>query len=65
VTASLDEADWSKYQSITNSFGNASKPLNDWALELREQTKAVGEGQMLGCSVTATFFGRSKFYKIS
>jgi dihydroorotate dehydrogenase len=55
VTASLDEADWAQYQSITNSFGNASKPLTDWSLELREQTKAVGDGQMLGCSVTATF----------
>ena len=55
VTASLDQKDWTEYQSITNSFGNASKPLLDWSLELRGQTKAVGEGQMLGCSVTATF----------
>jgi dihydroorotate dehydrogenase len=55
VTASLDQKDWSEYQSITNSFGNASKPLADWAIELRIQTKAVGEGQLLGCSVTATF----------
>ncbi len=55
VIASLDQKDWEEYQSITNSFGNASKPLTDWALELRTQTTAVGEGQLLGCSVTATF----------
>lgn len=55
VPASLDEKDWPEYHSITNSFGNASNPMIDWALELRNQTKAVGEGQMLGCSVTATF----------
>ncbi len=55
VSASLNEKDWNEFHSITNSFGNASKPLLDWAIELRSQTKGVGEGQMLGCSVTATF----------
>jgi dihydroorotate dehydrogenase len=55
VVASLDQKDWSEYQSITNSFGNASNPMTVWAEELRQQTKAAGEGQLLGCSVTATF----------
>ena len=55
VSASLNQKDWNQFHSITNSFGNASNPMIDWSLELRNQTKAVGEGQMLGCSVTATF----------
>lgn len=55
LTGSLDTADWDEYQSITNSFGNPSPSIDVWTKELREQVKSVGDGQVLGCSVTATF----------
>ncbi len=55
VKASLDENDWERYKSITNSFGNPSPAIEIWSKELQIQKKAVGNGQMLGCSVTATF----------
>ena len=55
VHASIDEKDWDEYKSITNSFGNPSPAIEIWAKELQVQKKAVDDGQMLGCSVTATF----------
>lgn len=55
VQASLDEEDFISYMSITNSFGNPSPAIEVWAKELTVQKKAVSAGQMLGCSVTATF----------
>lgn len=57
VIASLDPDDFNKYKSVTNSFGNPSPQMSVWGPELKRQKKAVGEGQMLGCSVTATIKG--------
>ncbi len=54
LTASLNEDDFEKYQSITNSFGNPSPRIEVWAQELRKQRESVSDGQILGCSVTAT-----------
>lgn len=54
LTATTRDEDWEKYQSITNSFGNPSPAMDVWAKELVEQRKGVGDGQLLGCSVTAT-----------
>jgi len=54
LTASMNEADWPKYKSMTNSFGNPSPAMEVWTKELGEQTKGAGDGQFLGCSVTAT-----------
>lgn len=54
LIGSLDQNDWYRYMSMTNSFGNPSPNLITWPMELREQRKSVGEGQVLGCSVTAT-----------
>ncbi len=50
----MNEADWPKYKSMTNSFGNPSPAMSVWTKELMSQRKSVGEGQLLGCSVTAT-----------
>ncbi len=52
--ATLDPKDWKKYESITNSLGNPSSAMDVWGKELVEQRKAVSNGQLLGCSVTAT-----------
>lgn len=57
LTATKSVSDWKKYMSITNSFGNPSPPLDVWAKELARQAKDVPNGQLFGCSVTATFFG--------
>ncbi len=54
LVASMDEVDWQKYNSMTNSFGNPSPAMEVWTKELMEQRKGVGDGQLLGCSVTAT-----------
>lgn len=54
LTATDEESDWEKYKSITNSFGNPSPPMEEWAKELVEQRKGISDGQLLGCSVTAT-----------
>lgn len=53
IATSKDE-DWLKYKSMTNSFGNPSPAMEVWTKELMEQRKGVGDGQLLGCSVTAT-----------
>lgn len=57
LIGSMDILDWEKYQSITNSFGNPSPQIQIWAKELKEQVKSVSDGQVLGCSVTATSLG--------
>lgn len=49
-----NDAEWEKYKSMTNSFGNPSPAVSDWAAELVEQRKGTSDGQILGCSVTAT-----------
>lgn len=54
LTATANEADWQKYHSMTNSFGNPSPAMAVWTKTLTEQRKGVGKGQLLGCSVTAT-----------
>lgn len=54
LEATMNEADWLKYKSMTNSFGNPSPAMSVWTKELMSQRKSVGEGQLLGCSVTAT-----------
>lgn len=54
LTATLNQGEFRKYQSITNSFGNPSPALEIWAEELRRQKESVADGQILGCSVTAT-----------
>lgn len=54
LTANTKDADWLKYKSMTNSFGNPSPAMSVWTKELMSQRKSVGEGQLLGCSVTAT-----------
>ncbi len=54
LTATNDQNEFDKYQSITNSFGNPSPSLEVWAQELRKQRESVKDGQILGCSVTAT-----------
>lgn len=55
LVGSMDTSVWEKYQSITNSFGNPSPEISVWARQLTEQVKSVVDGQVLGCSVTATF----------
>lgn len=55
LIGSMDTSDWIKFQSITNSFGNPSPAIEVWANELKVQVKDVSDGQLLGCSVTATF----------
>lgn len=57
LTATSSASDWEKYKSITNSFGNPSPKMEIWTKELVKQKKGVKNGQLLGCSVTATFFG--------
>lgn len=57
LIATKSVLDWEKYKSITNSFGNPSPALDVWAKELLRQKKGVVNGQLFGCSVTATFFG--------
>ena len=59
LVATTSDKDWEKYQSITNSFGNPSPSIEVWAKELARQKEAVGDGQLLGCSVTATFLGKN------
>src|SRR3989344_4661781 len=54
LTATKNDEDWLKYKSMTNSFGNPSPAMEVWTKELTEQRKSVGDGQLLGCSVTAT-----------
>lgn len=54
LVATANNQDWEKYQSITNSFGNPSPSMEVWAKELVKQRKGVSDGQLLGCSVTAT-----------
>lgn len=55
LIGTMDISEFSKYKSITNSFGNPSSDILTWSNELKEQVKAVSDGQVLGCSVTATF----------
>ena len=55
LKGSMNDEDFNKYKSITNSFGNPSPKIETWANELKEQVKSVGDGQIVGCSVTATF----------
>jgi dihydroorotate dehydrogenase (NAD+) catalytic subunit len=55
LVGTTETAEWDKYQSITNSFGNPSSDIQTWSAELREQVKSVSDGQILACSVTATF----------
>lgn len=55
LTGTMDQSEWEKYKSITNSFGNPSPAIEVWANELKKQVKSAGNGQILGCSVTATF----------
>lgn len=55
LVGTIDTSEFSKYKSITNSFGNPSSDILVWSKELSEQVKSVGDGQVLGCSVTATF----------
>ncbi|MBI2011612.1 hypothetical protein HYS91_02470 [Candidatus Daviesbacteria bacterium] len=52
--ATMNQDEYPKFQSITNSFGNPSPLLSTWANELKEQKKGVNPGQLLGCSVTAS-----------
>lgn len=54
LTATNNPADFAANLSITNSFGNPSPLMETWAAELTKQKKAVSDGQILGCSVTAT-----------
>lgn len=54
LEATMDEVDWLKFKSMTNSFGNPSPVMEVWTKELTQQRKGVGDGQLLGCSVTAT-----------
>lgn len=54
LIATNKDADWPKYKSMTNSFGNPSPSMEVWTKELMEQRKGVRDGQLLGCSVTAT-----------
>lgn len=55
LTGTMDTSLWEKYKSMTNSFGNPSPAIEVWANELKEQIQDVSDGQILGCSVTATF----------
>lgn len=57
LIGTLDESEWEKYKSITNSFGNPSPAIEVWADELKKQVKSVADGQVMGCSVTATALG--------
>lgn len=59
VIAGMDQSTFAKYRSITNSFGNPSSSIAEWSSELRKQVKSVGAGQIMGCSVTATFAEQS------
>ncbi|HBQ51034.1 TPA: hypothetical protein DD690_03565 [Candidatus Daviesbacteria bacterium] len=54
LEATMEDSDWEKYKCMTNSFGNPSPAMPDWTKELAKQRKGVGDGQLLGCSVTAT-----------
>lgn len=54
LTASMNPKDFLEYGSITNSFGNPSPSMDVWGPELQVQKKAVKDGQLLGCSITAT-----------
>lgn len=54
LTATNNQDDFDRYLSITNSFGNPSPALQVWAEELSKQKQSVKDGQILGCSVTAT-----------
>lgn len=51
---SMDEREYQRYRSVTNSFGNPSPNMFTWATHLREQRESVRSGQLLGCSITAT-----------
>lgn len=59
LTASMDPDDFKKHQSITNSFGNPSPSMDIWGPELVRQKESAGDGQLLGCSITATIPGVS------
>lgn len=54
LKASTDSEKFLEFQSITNSFGNPSSNLHQWAPLLPKQRKAKKDGQIFGCSVTAT-----------
>lgn len=54
LIATNNPEDFSSNLSITNSFGNPSPAIAVWTAELRKQKESVSEGQLLGCSVTAT-----------
>lgn len=54
LTATENQDDFDKNMSITNSFGNPSPALEVWTEELSKQKESVSDGQLLGCSVTAT-----------
>lgn len=55
LVGTMDTSEFSKYKSVTNSFGNPSSDILTWSNELKEQVKGASDGQVLGCSVTATF----------
>lgn len=54
LIGTLSDAEWEKYKSMTNSFGNPSPAVATWSEELTRQRKGANDGQILGCSVTAT-----------
>lgn len=54
LEVSMNPADFLEYGSITNSFGNPSPSMDVWGPELDVQKQAVKDGQLLGCSITAT-----------
>lgn len=54
LKATTEAKAFEKYKSITNSFGNPSPAMQVWVPLLMEQKKAKGDGQIFGCSVTAT-----------
>lgn len=54
LRGSMDEREFARFKSGTNSFGNPSPDMFTWANRLKLQREAVRGGQLLGCSVTAT-----------
>lgn len=54
LQGSMDDKEYIRFKSGTNSFGNPCDAMYDWAARLRLQKEAVNPGQLLGCSVTAT-----------
>jgi dihydroorotate dehydrogenase len=54
LRGTMDEREFTRFKSGTNSFGNPSPSMRSWANRLYEQKKSARGGQLLGCSVTAT-----------